>query len=99
MQQPEPLGFEVGAQNSDPVALPPGRLRLATSPRLSGSPMAKTIGMLEVAVLAANAAGSPSRNENSHRSTYKLGRHCRQAVVLAESPFVFDGRGLAFDVA
>jgi hypothetical protein len=39
-----------------PVTLPPGRLRLATRPSATGSEaIAKTIGMLEVAVLAASA--------------------------------------------
>src|SRR5438128_7482533 len=39
-----------------PVALPPGRLRLATRPSATGSePVPKTIGMLEVAALAATA--------------------------------------------
>src|SRR5262249_842069 len=39
-----------------PVALPPGRARLATSPNLTGSsPTAKTIGIVEVAALAACA--------------------------------------------
>jgi hypothetical protein len=38
-----------------PVALPPGRLRLATRPNATGSPpVAKTIGMVAVAALAAS---------------------------------------------
>ena len=40
-----------------PVTLPPGRLRLGTRPRATGSlPAAKTIGMTLVAALAARAA-------------------------------------------
>ena len=40
-----------------PVALPPGRLRLVTSPSCTGSPPApNTIGIVEVAALAASAA-------------------------------------------
>jgi len=43
-----------------PVRLPPGRLRLATSPVSTGSPpIVKTIGMVAVAALAASADGSP----------------------------------------
>jgi hypothetical protein len=43
-----------------PVTLPPGRLKLATRPCLTGStPVAKTIGMVEVAAFAACTAGSP----------------------------------------
>ena len=40
-----------------PVALPPGRARLATRPNLTGSsPTPKTIGIVVVAALAASAA-------------------------------------------
>jgi hypothetical protein len=43
-----------------PVTLPPGRLRLPTNPAARGSALnAATIGMVAVAVLAANAAGCP----------------------------------------
>jgi hypothetical protein len=42
----------------NPVALPPGRSRLATRPIFTGSaPKLKTIGIVEVAALAAIAAG------------------------------------------
>ena len=41
-----------------PVALPPGRFKLATRPSLIGSsPVVNTIGTVEVAALAARAAG------------------------------------------
>src|SRR5262249_40706707 len=44
-----------------PVILPPGRLRLATKPSLTGSPaMPKRIGMLEVAFLAAGSDRLPA---------------------------------------
>src|SRR6516164_4602335 len=44
--------------NVTPVTLPPGRLRLETRPRSTGSaPVAKTIGMVVVAALLASAAG------------------------------------------
>ena len=45
-----------------PVTLPPGRLRLATRPSLTGScHRTKTIGIVVVAALAASAAGVRSR--------------------------------------
>src|SRR5262249_28664998 len=50
------------ARKVTPVALPPGRLRLATSPSLTGSPpLAKTTGNAVVAALAAiaEAVSSP----------------------------------------
>jgi hypothetical protein len=43
-----------------PVILPPGRLRLATSPTSTGSaPIVKTIGIAVVAAFAASADGIP----------------------------------------
>src|SRR5262249_58076798 len=43
-----------------PVRLPPGRLRLVTSPTSTGSnPMIKTIGIVVVAAFAAGAEGLP----------------------------------------
>ena len=49
-----------GPRMLTPVAFPPGRLRLATSPSLTGSPpRSNTIGMDAVAALAASADGSP----------------------------------------
>ena len=53
------------ASNSDvnrlaPVTLPPGRLRLATKPTLTGKSLpVKTIGIIDVAALAASAGRSP----------------------------------------
>src|SRR5215471_19775185 len=45
----------------EPVRLPPGRLRLATSPSCTGSVgTANTIGMLVVAALAARVATLPA---------------------------------------
>ena len=46
--------------NITPVALPPGRLRLATSPALiTSSPLTKTIGTARVAAFAASTEGRP----------------------------------------
>jgi hypothetical protein len=60
--------------------------------------MRKTIGIVEVAALAASAAGSPPVvARNSYRSANKLRRQRRQSVVLAERPAVFDRDVLAFD--
>src|ERR1035437_1365575 len=43
-----------------PVMFPPGLLRLATNPEATGSaPISKTIGIVDVAALAANAPGKP----------------------------------------
>src|SRR5690348_846788 len=49
-----------GVRLDKPVTLPPGRARLITSPSATGSPtVAKTMGMLLVACLAARAAIVP----------------------------------------
>jgi hypothetical protein len=54
------LGASSTSRLLKPVRLPPGRTRLATMPNPTGSPtLVKTIGMVEVAFLAANAAAAP----------------------------------------
>src|SRR5262249_48371069 len=58
VQQPQPLGRDLCPKKLMPVALPPGRARLATRPNLTGSsPTPNTIGIVEVAALAASEAG------------------------------------------
>ena len=55
------LVFSSGAKLESPVTLPPGRARLATRPAPTGSPaFAITMGMVVVALLAANAAAVPA---------------------------------------
>ena len=57
-QQLQSLRAQHARRKSTPVMLPPGRLRLATRPSLTGSPpLAKTIGIVVVAALAASADG------------------------------------------
>ena len=63
------LVFSSDAKLESPVTLPPGRARLATKPAPTGSPaLVITIGMVVVALLAANAAGVP---EATIRSTLR----------------------------
>jgi len=58
-KQFEAFGIELGGELGDAARLPLGRARLATRPRSTGlPPSAKTIGIVEVAPLAANAATS-----------------------------------------
>jgi hypothetical protein len=53
MQQSKLLCPKLSNDNVTPVTLPPGRLKLATRPSLTGSPpLAKTIGIVAVAALA-----------------------------------------------
>ena len=73
-----------------PVTLPPGRLRLATRPCLTGSaPLAKTIGIVVVAALAASAA-QPVADDHGHPPADQFGRQRRQPIVLIVRPAVFD---------
>ena len=84
-----------------PVTLPPGRLRLATSPCWTGSlPFAKTIGMFAVADLAAiaetHAAGG---KDHIDRKIDEFGRERRQSIVLTLCPAVFDRTFWPLDIA
>ena len=59
VQQLQPLWRDLHIVWVTPVTLPPGRLRLATRPSLTGSAtVSKTIGMVVVAAFAASAAGA-----------------------------------------
>src|SRR5262245_45696933 len=80
-----------------PVALPPGRLTLATRPRVTGSTPAKnTIGIVEVAAFAA-IAGGVFPTIHGHLPLQKLGDQSRQPVVLAAGPSIFNGHVLTLD--
>ena len=84
-----------------PVRLPPGRARLATRPSLTGSsPTTKTMGIVVVAALAANAAAvlpvvaitATCRRTNSAASA-------GSRSILTLGPAVFDRHVLALDIA
>src|SRR5262245_26434982 len=56
-QELHALGYQLDGKEIDAGGVAPGRLRVATSPSLTGSPPApKTIGIVVVAALAASAA-------------------------------------------
>jgi hypothetical protein len=58
--RPNFLASRVDVAVIKPVMLPPGRLKLATKPDLTGSLLVLIrMGVVEVAALAANAAPSP----------------------------------------
>ena len=87
------------ARAAAPVASPPtrrrkahtrdvaaGRLRLATRPRSTGSPpLAKTIGIVEVAALAASAEPMPA-DDHGHRPANQFGRQRRQPIDVDRPP-------------
>ena len=83
-----------------PVALPPGRLRLATRPSLTGSsPLVKTMGMVEVAALAARADAHGRSRRAQPPAAHQIGGQRGQSVISTVGPAVFDFEILPFDVA
>src|SRR6266481_7476546 len=67
-----------------PVRLPPGRARLATSPASTGSPLKKTIGIVEVAAFAASAERGPALVAIRSR------RHIPASAVLRFAPMLLE---------
>ena len=64
-----------------PVALPPGRARLATRPSLTGSsPAMKTIGIVVVAAFAASAAIVSDGGDHGDLPADQIGRQFRQPI-------------------
>ena len=64
-QSPSRFAARSETKKCTPVALPPGRARLATSPSFTGSSVApKTMGMVAVAAFAARAGGVVSANDH-----------------------------------
>ena len=71
-----------------PVTLPPGRLRLVTRPARSGSAeLRKTIGIVEVAAIAAFAGGAaPVRQNYRDLAVDQFGSKAWQPVGLSVRP-------------
>ena len=68
-----------------PVALPPGRLRLATKPSLTGSPLeANTIGIVRVA--AATICGEGSPPSAAITATCRLTRSAASSAIRSYWP-------------
>src|SRR5262249_33430148 len=79
-----------------PVRFPPGRARLATRPTLTGSsPVMKTMGIVDVAALAANIEGIPA----GVITATKISRQHWQSIKLILGPAVLDRHILAHDIA
>jgi hypothetical protein len=83
-----------------PVALPPGRARLATNPCATGSPLTpKAIGIVVVAALAAQRRRIARRSDYGHATTDQIGHERRQTIVLTAEPVVLDDDVLTLHVA
>ena len=98
-QQLERLALIALASALTPVMLPPGRLRLATSPSLTGSaPMKKRPEWCWWPACTANAP--EARSQQSHPPCARpIGRHRGQPIVMALGPAILKGDIAAFDVA
>jgi hypothetical protein len=59
----------------------------------------KTIGIAEVAVLAASTAAVPRATHHGQLTANQIGRQRRQPIDLILGPAVFDRYVLALDVA
>src|SRR5262249_45202795 len=71
------------SKNATPVALPPGRLRLATMPSLTGSvEVMKTIGIVFVADRAANAAAGENAAITAAQSSSAPCSWCAPSLCL-----------------
>ena len=74
------------------MTLPPGRARLATKPAPTGSPaFAITMGMVVVALLAANAGRVPCGHDQINLKTNQVRRKLRQPLSLLLCKSVLDG--------
>src|SRR5262245_48083841 len=83
-----------------PVALPPGRARLATRPCATGSPLTpKAIGIRRGRSFGRKRRRIANRSDNADATADEVGHERRQAVVLAAEPAVLDGHVLALYVA
>src|SRR3954469_25103449 len=93
------LALRSGAISELPVALPPGRARLATRPVPTGSLLApSTIGIVPVAFLAAKPAGVPAVTMMSTRARQFFGK-IRQQFLIACRRLPLDGDVFAIDIA
>jgi hypothetical protein len=72
-----------------PVTLPPGRLKLATKPSLTGSlPVWKTIGIVGRRFCSDGGSRSAGGGDHSDRQADQFGGKCRQSIVLVLCPAV-----------
>ena len=83
------LVFSSVAKLESPVTLPPGRARLATKPAPTGSPtFVITMGMVVVALLAANAARVPATTIRSTlRRTRSAASSGRRSVFCSANRY------------
>src|SRR5215471_16188168 len=83
-----------------PVTLPPGRLRLATSPTATGSVATlNTIGDRCGRRLGRECGRRRTGRDHGHLTTNQVGRQCRQPVILILGEAIFKRDVLTLDKA
>ena len=99
-QQLQPLRPRLDEKELTPVTLPPGRLRLATRPSLTGSPpvQRRSGSSWSPPWPRAPRACCPA-DDHGHLTANQIGRQRRQPIVLTFRPAVFDRDVLALDEA
>ena len=98
VQQLKALGPYLRGIKLMPVRLPPGRLRLATRPSLTGSSPREDDRNCRGRRLGRQCRGVPRRSQSTCQAD-QIGRQCRQPIVLIFRPAVFDRHVFALDVA
>jgi hypothetical protein len=82
------------------VALPPGRLRLATRPSATGSaPTENDRNGRSRRFRHSGRRGASGRRDQRHLLADQIDGHGRQLLVFVGGPAIFDGDILAFDEA
>jgi hypothetical protein len=80
-----------------PVRLPPDRARPAIRPSPTGSPLEKTIGIVDVAFFVAGAEGGAG-HDHVDLAVDEVGGQGGQPIIAALCPAEFDRRVLSLDV-
>src|SRR5262245_52136429 len=83
-----------------PVTLPPGRLRRATRPSLTGSaPGCEDDRYRRGCGLCCNCRQGVVRSDHRHLTAYQIGCEVGQSIILVLRPAILNRYILAFDVA
>src|SRR5262249_31951652 len=85
--------------SESPVALPPGRARLATRPVPTGSPAPKTMGIPRGPLLGTQAPASRRCDNDINLALDELGRNLSEALAATLRPPILDRDGATLDPA
>ena len=82
-----------------PVRLPPGRFRLATSPSFDRVDAVEDDRNRRGRRLCRQRRRSATADNHGHLTANQIGRQCRQSIVFALRPAIFDRHVPALDIA